>query len=466
MPENLLFLTSPTTKQLYEKYAKNAPIYDFHCHLSAREIYEDAVFSDISDIWLAHDHYKWRALRFAGVDERLITGSATGLEKFRAWARICSRLVGSPLNQWTRMELALYFDIGEILDETNADRIYAACNERIRTIGMRPSHLIRQSDVRLICTTDDPADQLDWHRKIAARQDPDLQVLPAFRPDRSLKIQQPDFIAYLAQLAASAGRAPISNYADLLAVLAQRVTYFAGVGCRLSDHSLELPLRQAATPDEAAATFARRLAGQIPDDDELCAYQMRTLIELAALYRRHGWAMQLHIGALRNANRQRFAQLGPDSGYDIMNDFAIAAPLAALLNQMDAQNGLPPTILYTLNSKDNLFLAALPHCFADGRMPGPVQFGAPWWFNDSKDGILEHFRTLAAQNMLPWFVGMLTDSRSFLSYARHDYFRRLLCKFVGEQVDAGEFAARPEVLGEIITGVCGRNIVRFLNLEA
>lgn len=465
MPDNSLLLQSPTAAFLYEQYAKDAPIYDYHCHLSAREIYEDKVFEDISDMWLKHDHYKWRAMRFAGVNERLVTGSASAVDKFRAFARTSARLVGSPLYHWVHLELKTYFGITETLDETNADQVYAHCNALIREKQMRPSSLIRQSNVRLIGTTDDPVDTLEWHARIADQKNPDLLVLPTFRPDRALQIHLDTYQEYLQQLAASAGQASIPDYDALLAALRQRIDYFNAAGCLLSDHSLETLDCPPVTHDEAAAVFARRLSGEKLTAAEIAAFRTFTLLELAAAYEEKEWVMQLHIGALRNNNPAMFAQLGPDSGYDIMNDFAIAAPLASLLSRMQAGNHLPATILYSLNSKDNLVLSTLPHCFADGKLPGKVQFGSAWWFNDTLDGMYEHFKAIAAQSMLTWFVGMLTDSRSFLSYTRHDYFRRILCKFVGEKVDNGEFAAKPHILKEIIEGVCYKNIVRYLGLD-
>lgn len=465
MPDNSLLLKSPTAAFLYEHYARNAPIYDYHCHLSAQEIYEDKVFTNISDLWLKHDHYKWRAMRFAGVSENLITGSASAQDKFRAFARVNARLVGSPLYHWVHLELKTYFDVMESLDEANADRIYEHCNARIQQDGLRPSRLIRQSRVRLICTTDDPADSLEWHRQIAARGQSDLKVLPTFRPDKALNIQLADYVDYLARLAASSNAEPIQDYETLLGILRLRIDYFSSAGCLLSDHSLESLDCPPVTRSEAAAIFARRLSGQTLSAAEIAAFRTGTLIELAAAYAKKGWVMQLHIGALRNNNQAMFSRLGPDAGFDIMNDFAIATPLASLLSRMQAGDNLPATILYTLNSKDNLVLSTLPHCFADGKMPGKVQFGSAWWFNDTLDGMVEHLKAIAAQSMLPWFVGMLTDSRSFLSYTRHDYFRRILCQFVGEKVDSGEFTARPDILQEIIEGVCYNNIVRYLGLD-
>ncbi len=461
-----LLLTSPTARRLYHVYAEKAPIYDYHCHLSAEEILADAVFTDISTMWLKHDHYKWRAMRFAGVPEHYITGDATGLEKFRAFARTVARLVGSPLYHWVYLELKEYFGIDQPLCEENADQIFTQCNESIQSRQLRPSDLIRQSRVKLIGTTDDPTDSLESHIQLQAQAQQEVLVTPTFRPDRIFNLQAPDYLNYLAKLAGSADLADIPDYQSLMNAVERRVTFFAQAGCLMSDHSLEKLDLPISSPEQADAIFKLRLSGISPEPAQIALFRSQMLSDLANLYTQNQWVMQLHMGALRNNNPQQFQKLGADAGFDIMNDFPIAEALAGFLARLENNGSLPATILYSLNSKDNLVLSTLPHCFADGQMPGKIQFGSAWWFNDTKDGMYEHIKAIAAQSMLPWFVGMLTDSRSFLSYTRHDYFRRVFCQFVGEQIDQGEFSASEAIYQEIIEGVCYQNIQRYLRLDA
>ncbi|MDD2534052.1 MAG: glucuronate isomerase [Eubacteriales bacterium] len=468
-----LLLTSPTARRLYHAYAENAPIYDYHCHLSAQDILDDHVFADISDLWLKYDHYKWRAMRIAGLAEDLITGQASSLDKFRAFAKTVARLVGSPLYHWVYLELKEYFGITEQLSEDSADRIYETCNRLIRERQLRPSDLIAQSRVKLIGTTDDPTDLLTAHltmQRQAQENDQlartrDVLVVPTFRPDRILNLNVMDYPAYLDLLAKRAEIATICDYQTLLEAIANRIAYFDQAGCLMSDHSLEKLDLPTSSREQADAIFKKRLNGTILTAEEIALFRSQVLSDLAKHYHEHKWIMQLHIGALRNNNPSQFAKLGADAGYDIMNDFPIAEPLAGFLSRLASAQSLPATILYSLNSKDNLVLSSLPHCFADGITPGKVQFGSAWWFNDTQDGMYEHIKSIAAQSMLPWFVGMLTDSRSFLSYTRHDYFRRVLCKFIGEQIDRGEFAATENIYQEIIEGVCFGNIQRYLRLE-
>ncbi len=457
-------LTGKTAGLLYNKFAKTAPVFDYHCHLSAKEIYEDRVFSDISSLWLGYDHYKWRVMRYAGVPEKYITGEAEGLSKFKYWARTCERLLGSPLYHWANMELKAYFNIDEPLKESNAERIYELCNRRIKTEALSPVKMIRKSNVKLICTTDDPIDSLEHHRILGTGAQPDFKVLPTFRPDKALNILNEGFIDYIGRLAECCNLR-IDTYESLMEALKQRIGYFSKAGCLLSDHSLESLSYVPAAAKELEGILARRLAGERVSREEAQKFGTCTLISLAAEYKKAGWGMQLHIGALRNANGGMFEKLGPDAGFDVMNDFSIAEPLARLLNDMDKGGGLPKTILYTLNSKDNLVLSALPHCFPGEGIPGKVQFGAAWWFNDHKEGMLSHLKAVANQGMLAYFVGMLTDSRSFLSYVRHDYFRRILCSFIGELVDSGEFERDEGLLQEIVEGVCFKNIENYLGME-
>lgn len=457
-------LTGELSKTLYNDIAKTAPIYDFHCHLSAREIYEDQSFCNISKVFLQFDHYKWRAMRIAGVPEDMITGGADDLVKFRTWAKTCERLIGSPLYHWTNLELKAYFGVDEVLKEANAERIYQKCNDKIARESLSPVKLIRSSNVKLICTTDDPTDDLQYHKLLAMKEDLGFQVLPTFRPDKAVNILNDVFLTYIEVLESRVG-VKITGYQELLAALSARIDYFNSAGCRLSDHSIESLTYFAVSTEEADQIVARRLAGETLSVEEAEKYKCCLWRDLAAQYHRLGWAMQLHIGAMRNNNGEMFKKLGPDAGFDVMNDFDIAPHLSKLLNAMNDNDGLPKTILYTLNPKDNIVLSALPHCFCEDGVPGKIQFGAAWWFLDHKEGILQHLKAVASQGMLAQFVGMLTDSRSFLSYTRHDYFRRILCSYVGGLVEAGEFENDSELLREIIEGICYRNIKNYLALE-
>lgn len=455
-------LHSPTAINLYEQYAKTAPIYDYHCHLSAQQIDEDAPFTNIHAIWLQYDHYKWRALRYAGVPEKYITGDGDALTKFKYWAKTAGRLIGSPLYHWANMELKTYFGIHDILNEHNATEIYNLCNSRIAEAQLSPIKMIEQSNVKLICTTDDPIDSLIYHQNIA-QKGYDFQVLPTFRPDKAFQIHQPTYLDYLSQLGKVA-QVSITSYTTLMEALCIRIDYFHDKGCRLSDHSLESLMATTQSEREVSTIFDKVLNGQTISIEEFEKFKNQSLIHLSAAYAAHNWVMQLHIGAMRNNNPQMFEKLGPDAGYDTMNDFDVALPLKSLLSQMHTQNALPKTILYTLNSKDNLVLATLPHCFSEDNVPGKIQFGAAWWFNDHKEGFLSHFQALANQGMLADFVGMLTDSRSFLSYVRHDYFRRILCNYLGDLVESGEFSNDPVILAEIVEGICYKNIIQYLNI--
>jgi glucuronate isomerase len=462
--DGTFFLDGETARHLYHQYAKDAPIYDFHCHLTAKDIFEDKEFSDISSIWLAHDHYKWRAMRYAGVPEKYITGDSEGLLKFMKWAGTCEKLIGSPLYHWTHMELSHYFKVDAALNEKNAEKIYEHCNEMIKKDHLSPVKMINREHVKLICTTDDPVDNLEYHRLLWMKADLDFMVLPAFRPDKALKIQSDGFMDYIDLLAAST-EMTISDYDDLMTALKSRIDFFNTCGCRLSDHSLEGLSNTSTTDVEVASIFMKKRNGEDISMEEVLKFQSHTLMRLASAYQKAGWVMQLHIGAMRNTNREMLGILGVDAGFDILNDFRTAEPLTRLMNDMHQNGGLPKTILYTLNPKDNLVFSTLPHCFAEEAVPGKIQFGAAWWFNDHKDGIRSHLTSLANQGMLAYFIGMLTDSRSFLSYRRHDYFRRILCSFLGERVDLGEFDRDEHVLEEIVSGICHKNIKKYLGLE-
>lgn len=457
-------LKSKTAEALYHNIAKCAPIYDYHCHLSAKEIYEDEVFTDISTLWLKHDHYKWRAMRYAGVSEELITGSGSGIDKFMAWAKTCERLIGSPLYHWANMELQTYFGVESNLKGSNAEEIYQQCNSKIKQESLSPVKMIQSSKVKLICTTDDPLDDLSFHKKLQEKKGLGFTVRPTFRPDKALNIGKAEFRDYVNNLSGVSGIA-IHTYSDFINALFGRIEFFSANGCLLSDHSLESLSFSLTSEEEILNIFLRKMQGDSIAKEDAEKFKQHTLILLAKEYYKAGWVMQLHIGAYRNTNTQQFQKLGVDAGYDIMNDFNMMEPLAQLLNEMDGQNGLPKTLLYTLNSKDNLVLSALPHCFAEDGIAGKLQFGPAWWFCDNKEEISKHLTAIANQGMLADFVGMLTDSRSFLSYVRHDYFRRILCNYIGELVENGEFEADESILKSIVEGICYKNIIHYLGME-
>ena len=464
MRNQQFMLSGSTAEQLYQKFAKDAPIYDYHCHLSAKEIYEDTTFSDISSIWLGYDHYKWRAMRYAGIEEDYITGRKSGIEKFKAWAKTCEKLIGSPLYHWANMELQSYFGVEELLKERNAEKIFELCNKKIIDEKLSPVKMIRNSKVKLICTTDDPSDNLEYHKLLKGKQDLDFEVRPTFRPDKSFQIFKEEYTDYIHQLGNS-NQSAIDSYQNLLETLKDRIKYFAEAGCLLADHSLESLVYLPADTEEVEAIFAKRIRGERVTPEEAGKFAVHLLVELASEYKKYNWVLQLHIGAYRNTNKTKFQKLGVDSGFDIMNDFNVIEPLTRMLNDMEQREGLPKTILYTLNPKDNLGLSSIPHCFPEDGVPGKIQFGPAWWFCDHKEGMLAQLKSIASQGMLANFVGMLTDSRSFLSYVRHDYFRRILCSYLGELVDQGEFENDEQILKEIVEGICYKNIISYLGLE-
>ncbi len=455
-------LDNETAKDLYAR-AKKAPIYDYHCHLSPKEIRENKVFTNITDVWLGFDHYKWRVMRYAGVEERLVSGDGEPFEKFLAFAKTLEKLIGSPLYHWTHLELKKYFGIEKFITEKNAREIYDEINTKIDHEQLTPVKFITDSNVRLICTTDDPIDNLSEHDKIKEKNYP-FQVLPTFRPDKALKIQDPDFSSYVKKLG-TAANIEITTYEDLKTALKMRIIYFKEKGALLSDHSLESLLPTMGEENQAEKIFLKALQGESIKTLEMEIFKNQTLVFLAKAYREEGLTMQLHIGAMRNNNTRMHNAVGVDAGFDVMNDFSVALPMSMLLDEMDKTDGLPKTILYNLNVNDNYVLSALPHCYPEAGVPGKVQFGTPWWFIDHKKGMEKHFIDIGNQGMIGNFIGMLTDSRSFLSYARHDYFRRILCNFVGTLVEHQEFNDDPEILHEIIDGVTHKNIQKYLGVD-
>ncbi len=445
-------LQNDTAKHLYHDIAKDLPIIDYHCHLNPRLIAEDYTFYNIGDLMLAGDHYKWRAIRSFGVEERLVTGDSTWQEKFKAFATALPYCIGNPLYHWTHLELKRYFDVDEALSAKSADAIYAHCEKMMANGGFSTKQLIERSGVEALCTTDDPADTLEYHRQIKESGFA-VKVLPTFRPDKAVNIHKETFLPYIESIG-------VKSYAELKAWLTARIDFFHENGCRLSDHGLDfIPY---ATGD-ASAVFDKVLAGGVATPDEVQVYMTDLILHCAAEYAKRDWCWQVHVGAIRNNNTRMYRALGPDTGYDSIAETCVAENLARLMDTLEGENVLPKTILYSLNPKDNYTLATLIGCFQQGPTRSKIQLGSGWWFNDQKDGMEAQLQALGNLGVLGAFVGMLTDSRSFVSYPRHEYFRRILCNLVGRLVEEGQYPNDEEMLREIIEGICYRNAKAYFN---
>ncbi|TCW62464.1 glucuronate isomerase [Treponema sp. J25] len=458
-------LTTKTARWLYHEVAAQEPIFDYHCHLNPKEIAENRRFSNLTEIWLGGDHYKWRAMRSNGIDERFITGDASPYEKFLAWARTIPETLGNPLYHWTHLELQRYFGIYEPLNEGTAPAIWEKANGALASDpDLSVYGIFKKFRVYAVGTTDDPADDLAWHDEIRRSGKTMTKVLPSFRPDKALNIHLPGFADYIQKLGSVAGRS-IRTLADLLQVLEERIRYFDERGCRASDHALEYPPFELASDGHAGAgweaevqqIFVRALEGASLSREESDRYRTFVLLFLAGEYKKRGWAMQLHLAAIRNNNSRMFARLGPDTGYDAVHDHPVTANLAALLNLMEGEGKLPKTILYSLNPKDYYPLGTLMGCFQGEGIPGKIQLGSAWWFCDHRDGMEEQMRVLGNLGLLPRFIGMLTDSRSFLSYPRHEYFRRILCNLLGQWAEAGEIPRDRALLSRVVQNISFRN---------
>ena len=451
MDENFL-LKNDVAVELYNKYAKDMPIIDYHCHLSPQEIAEDKRYKNITELWLGGDHYKWRAMRINGVSEEYITGSKDDKEKFIKWAETIENCIGNPLYHWTHLELKRYFGIDEILGSKTAEDIWERANKIIQGDSFTAKEIIKKSNVEIICTTDDPTDDLKYHKAIKEDKDFPVKVFPTFRPDRAVNIEKEGFVTWLGLLEKAVGK-KINDINGLLSALVERIEYFHEAGCRLSDHALEPVLFRHGNISEMDAVFKKALLKESFSESDLTLYKGQLMLFLGKEYAKRGWTMQIHTGTMRNNNTKMFRQLGPDTGFDAIGDYSCAKALSDLLNNLDYSDKLPKTILYCLNPKDNFVLGTLLGCFQDGKTPGKIQFGSAWWFNDQKEGMITQMTDLANLGLLPRFVGMLTDSRSFLSYTRHEYFRRILCNLIGEWVTDGEFPYDTELLGNIVKNI-------------
>lgn len=458
---NDFMLSNGTAVKLYHDYAENMPIFDYHCHLSPQMMYKDKPFKNITEIFLGGDHYKWRYMRSNGIDEEYITGGASDYDKFKAFCSCLQYAVGNPLYHWTHLELKKYFGVETVVTERSCDEIWEKCNKVIKDSKMSPSTLINNSNVAIICTTDDPVDSLEWHKKIKKKGHIKAEVYPAFRPDFLINIDKDTFNGYVDKLAKVSG-IEINSYKDLVEAVYARIDYFHEAGCRISDHALDgAPFNKEYSAEKV---FKKARDDKELSESEVESYKCAVLIDLAKKYKSLDWAMQLHIGALRNNNARMFKKLGADTGFDSIADYAIAKPLSALMNAMEETDNLPKTILYTLNPKDNYVLATMLGNFQSSQTAGKIQFGSAWWFNDQRDGMTEQMKSLANLGALNKFVGMLTDSRSFLSYTRHEYFRRILCNLLGTWVENGEFPEDYETLGKIVEDISFNNAKRYFGM--
>lgn len=459
-------LYSTAAVRLYRDFASAMPIFDYHCHLPVRDIDEDTRFANITRIWLEGDHYKWRAMRANGIDEKYITGDVSDFEKFIAWAQTVPKTLRNPLYHWTHLELKRHFGIDRLLNTETAEEIYHTCSEMLQDKDLSVRGILKKMNVRVICTTDDPTDDLKHHQRIAQDKSFDIRVVPAFRPDTAMAVENPKvFNDWVHKLEAASGVA-VDSYSRFLEALGQRHSYFHDVGCRLSDHGLEQPYAETFTETEIAEIFDRARRMEKPASADVLKFKSALLLTLAEMDAGRNWTQQFHFGALRNTNTRALEALGPDSGYDSIGDFDIALPLARFLDNLDKNSRLAKTILYVLNPRDNDLIAAMCGNFQDGSVAGKIQFGSAWWFNDQKDGIERQLNALSNTGLLSRFVGMLTDSRSFLSYPRHEYFRRVLCNLLGKDIQNGELPDDFDLIGGMIQDICYRNAVNYFGIEA
>ena len=462
MDENFI-LTNSTAETLYHEYSEKMPIIDYHCHINPKEILENKKFKNITEVWLYGDHYKWRQMRTFGIDEKYITGDGTDYEKFLAWAKTVSHAIGNPLYHWTHLELKRYFGIEEVLSEKTAQSIWEKCNEMLQKDEFRVRGLIKRSNVKVICTTDDPVDSLEYHLALKEDKTFDVKVLPAFRPDKALGVNKDTFKDWFKQLESVVGK-EIKSFDEYLAALKSRVEFFHKVGCRVADNALDFVPRGNATLEELNEIFSHVLNdGQVSFEDEnkLRVYILKFF---GKLYHDLGWVNQFHMNCVRDNNTTMYNKLGPDTGFDALNDTEVAVPLSNLLNELNEEKALSKTIIYSLNSNDNAVIGTLLGCFQGDGIKGKIQHGSAWWFNDHKLGMEAQIKSLANLGMLSTFVGMLTDSRSFLSYTRHEYFRRILCNVIGEWVENGELPNDTEFLGQIVSDISYNNAKNYFNM--
>lgn len=465
MDKNFL-LNTDTAKKLYHDYAGEMPIIDYHCHINPEEIAKDISFKNITELWLGGDHYKWRLMRASGVEESYITGDAPDRDKFQKWAQTLENAIGNPLYHWSHLELQRYFDYHGTLNTDTAQEVWDLCNKKLASPEMTARNIIKNSNVELLCTTDDPIDSLEYHKQLADDSTYDVTVLPAFRPDKAVNIEKDDYLSYLDKLSQVSG-IEINSFKSLCQALNNRIDFFDSMGCKTSDHGLDFVMYYPASEEKLEEIMKKRLDGQSTTEEEDLQYKTALLIFLGKQYHRLGWVMQLHYGVKRNNNTRIFNKIGPDTGFDcIDNSKGTSAQLADFLNALDLSNELTKTIIYSLNPVDNAAIDTVMGCFEDGSTIQKIQHGSAWWFNDHKPGMKEHLVSLSSISLLGNFVGMLTDSRSFLSYTRHEYFRRILCQLIGEWVENGEFPNDMDRLGKIVQNISYNNAINYFEFKA
>lgn len=457
-------LYTDEARLLFHKYAENQPIIDYHCHIDPAEIAQDKSYDTITALWLGGDHYKWRLMRQCGIAEEYITGKADDRERFRAWAAALSQAIGSPLYHWSHLELKRYFDCSLPINEKNADEIFDRCGEVLKSGRLSAKNIIKMSNVKVIGTTDDPCDDLKWHKMLAENGGLDCRVIPTFRPDKLLQIGGDGFAEYIARLGRASG-AEITDIASLKKALETRIGFFDSMGCRSSDQSASVFPFERLSGSEFEAIFSMALEGKELSEQRKRGFVTEIMLFLAEQYAKHGWVMQLHFGVARNTNSRMLELLGRDTGFDRIDSSAPIESLALFLDELEAGGCLPKTVLYSLDPSMNAPLDVLSKCFAEQGVAGKVQHGAAWWFNDNLGGIRDHLRSLCEQGVLGTFIGMLTDSRCMLSYTRHEYFRRILCGYIGELAAKGEIYWDEQSLGELVKNVCFDNAMRFFGLE-
>ncbi len=463
MDENFLLQTE-TAKRLYHDHAAKMPIYDYHCHLSPKEIAEDKRYDNLGEIWLGGDHYKWRAMRTNGVAEKFVTGDASWREKFQKWAETVPQTVRNPLYHWTHLELQRCFGIDTVLSPETADGIFDACTAMLRTPEFSARNLMRKMNVKLVCTTDDPVDSLEYHKQIAASGF-EIKVLPTFRPDKAANLADSNaWKKYIQTLEKASGTA-INSFASLLEAVDLRHGFFHDAGCRLSDHGVAYVPDAEASSAELDAIFAKAMRGETVSQKEADALQAMFLVAVGQMNHARGWAQQFHVGVFRNNNSRLFKTLGPDTGFDSIADYRQGPGLIRLLDRLDSTNQLAKTILYNINPCDNELMATMIGNYQDGSFPGKMQFGSGWWFLDQKDGMEKQMNALSSLGLLSRFIGMLTDSRSFLSYPRHEYFRRILCNLIGRDVENGEIPADMKLLGTMVENICFNNAAGYFSID-
>lgn len=456
-------LETDTAKTLFHDYASKMPVIDYHCHINPEQIANNYQFRNITDAWLSGDHYKWRMIRSNGIPETLITGSeSSDYEKFEQFAKTLPRAIGNPLYHWTHLELQRYFGITKTLSEKTCKEIWDQCNAKLATDDFRVQAIIKRSNVKLVCTTDDPGDSLEWHKKLQNDPNAPCKVLPAWRPDKAMKIEKPGFIEYVDHIAKLTGR-HISSCADFFAALDDRMAYFNFMGCKASDHGVDYAYCRVISDEKLERIFQKAMQGETLSPEEVEAYKTMVLVYLAKGYSKYNWVMQMHYGAIRDPNTAMYEKLGADTGFDCVDNVACAHGISMLMNELLKRDSLPKMIWYSLNPGDNAVIGSAIGSFQGTRAQGMIQQGSGWWFNDTYQGMIDQMTSLASLSILGNFVGMLTDSRSFLSYTRHEYFRRIMCNLIGGWVERGMYPADMEFLGQLVQDISFNNTNRYFD---